>query len=80
MKQNLQQRKLELIEKIISINDVNDLPELTMPKQKSGKSWFDKLSEREQKDIKEGLKDIEEGREMNYVDARKLINKWLSKK
>jgi hypothetical protein len=65
--------KLELIEWLAKLNDIdvlNHLKEVKDSKSRN-KDWWDDLTEQQNLDIQKGLKDLEEGRVVSHDDVMK---------
>ncbi len=79
MKQNMQQRKLELIEKFIAITDSKALTELETIVLKHT-DWWDELSDPAKASIKRGENDLKNGRIKPHKEVMKKYKKWTVKK
>ena len=77
MKQNLQQRKLELIEKILSVKNINDLPDLEKAKTQKNKSGWNDFTDEDIKNLEKGIKSVAKGNFKPHREVRKLYEKWL---
>jgi len=78
---NLQSEKQSLIKWISELEDESVIQDIKILREncKNGKDWWNNLSEEEKRGIDEGLKDLEEGREVPYEVVREKYKKWLSK-
>lgn len=78
---NLQSEKQSLIKWISELEDESVIQDIKIFREncKNGKDWWIDLSEEEKRGIDEGLKDLEEGREVPYEVVREKYKKWLSK-
>ena len=65
--------KLELIEWLTRLNDIDTLKYLKIIKEaRTGrKDWWDDLTEKQRLGIQRGLKDIDEGRMVSHSDVKK---------
>jgi len=77
---NISSEKLEIIQRIIDIQD-NEL--LSLVKSiisapgKSKTDWWDQISEEEIESINRGLEDHNQGRVQSHDQIRKKYEKWL---
>ena len=74
---NIQAEKLELIQWLISVNDVSIIEKIKSFRLKSSKDWWDEISEAEKQAIEQGLKDAEEGKLIPHNEVKKKYEKWL---
>ena len=77
MTANLQQRKIELIQWLSVIDDVELIEKISDLKDKSSGDWWDEVSEAEKRSIDVGLIDANEGKLNPHIDARSVSEKWL---
>ena len=65
--------KLELIEWLTKLNDLDTLKYLKIVKdaRTGNKDWWDDLTEQQRLGIQRGLKDIDEGRIVSHSDVKK---------
>ena len=74
---NIQNKKLELIQWVSSLNDISILEKITELRKQESKDWWLSISESEKKSIDLGIADAEEGKLIVHSEARKLYEKWL---
>ncbi len=75
---NVQTEKLELIELLIGINDMNLLKNLKQfIKSKQSDNTEINISTQLRSSIKKGLQQIENKEYKNHTEVRKLYEKWL---
>jgi hypothetical protein len=74
---NLQNKKLELIQWLSTIEDSSIIEKIMDLRKKESSDWWNSISERERKSIENGLKDAESGKLSSHSNARKLYEKWL---
>jgi predicted transcriptional regulator len=70
---NLQSRKLNIIQNLLSTDDVNVIKRVE-------DAIFDEeleLSDLEKNSIKKGIKDLEEGKKTPHSEVKKKYDKWL---
>ena len=65
--------KLELIEWLTRLNDIDTLKYLKFIKEArtGSKDWWNDLTEQQRLGIQRGLKDIDEGRIVSHTDVKK---------
>jgi len=65
--------KLELIEWLTRLNDIDTLKYLKIVKEArtGNKDWWDDLTEQQRLGIQRGLNDIDEGRIVSHSDVKK---------
>ncbi|CAN1549125.1 hypothetical protein MCEGE10_02094 [Flavobacteriaceae bacterium] len=74
---NIQNKKLELIQWLSSIEDASIIEKIMELRKKENKDWWDSIPENEKKAIESGLKDADSGKLNPHSNARKLYEKWL---
>jgi hypothetical protein len=73
----LQNKKLELIQWLSTIEDTTIIEKIMDLRKKESTDWWNSISEAEKKSINKGLKDAEGGKLKSHSSARKLYEKWL---
>ncbi|MFA9214545.1 MAG: hypothetical protein ACEQSR_11970 [Candidatus Methylacidiphilales bacterium] len=58
---NIQNKKLELIQWVLSLNDISILEKITELRKQESKDWWLSISELEKKSIDKRITDAEEG-------------------
>ena len=74
---NIQNKKIELIQWVSSIEDESIIEKIVELRKKEVKDWWNSISENEKKAIENGLKDAEAGKLNPHSNAKKLYEKWL---
>jgi hypothetical protein len=69
-------KKLELVQWIIELNDSKMILDLMQMKKADQADFADTLSLRERSMIESGLKDLEEGRVVPHSEVMKRFDKW----
>lgn len=77
MELNIQDKKIELIQWLSTLEDINVIDKLIQLREKAQSDWWDEISEAEKASIIRGLKDAEEGKLLSHSDARKKYEQWL---
>jgi len=73
----LQNQKLELIQWLSSIEDLDLIQKLIDIKDQNEKDWWDQLSTEELISIEKGISDANAGKLVTHEEARKIYGKWL---
>ncbi len=74
---NIQNKKLELIQWLSTIEDSTIIEKIMDLKKKESKDWWDSISENEKEAIEQGLKEADSGKLNPHSNARKLYEKWV---
>jgi predicted transcriptional regulator len=77
VKTELQNIKIELIQWLSTLEDVDTIQQLIDIKAKENADWWDTLSDSEKKSIEQGLADAKEGKLKPHSDALDIYGKWL---
>jgi hypothetical protein len=77
IKINIQNKKLELIQWLSTIEDSTIIEKIMDLRKKESKDWWKSISESEKESIEKGLKDADSGKLNPHSNARKLYEKWL---
>jgi hypothetical protein len=74
---SIQNKKLELIQWLSTIDDVSVINKILNLKKKENKDWWNSISAEEKDSIELGLQDADSGKLNSAIKARKLYEKWL---
>ncbi len=74
---NLQNKKLELIQWLSSIEDSTVIEKIMELRKIESKAWWNSISESEKEAIESGIKDANSGKLNPHSNARKIYEKWL---
>jgi hypothetical protein len=74
---NIQNKKLELIQWLSTIEDSAIIEKIMDLRKKESKDWWNSISENEKESIEQGLKEADSGKLNPHSNARKLYEKWL---
>jgi hypothetical protein len=77
MELNLQNKKLELIQWLSSIEDSAVIEKIMELRKKESKDWWNSISESEKEAIESGIKDADASKVNPHSNARKIYEKWL---
>lgn len=74
----IQKKKLELIQWLSTIEDLNFLEKISdLISRENKKDWWDETSEAERKSIEKGIAQADEGKLNPHSKAREIYGKWL---
>jgi len=74
---DMQSEKLRLIEWLARLNDPTILQEFLALKKEKEVDWWDRISEREQSEIEEGLAQADRGEVNSHAEVMAKYKKWL---
>lgn len=73
----IQNKKIELIQWLSTLNDECILDKLMEFRKKEKIDWCKEISEEEKASIKKGIKDSNSGNLNPHSEAKKIYEKWL---
>jgi hypothetical protein len=74
---NIQERKLELIQWLSTVDDLSVIDRIADLKSEEDRKSWDEVSEGERESVLKGLQDAEAGKLHPHSTARKIYEKWL---
>lgn len=74
---NIQNKKLELIQWLSTLEDSNIIEKIMELRKRESKDWWNSISENEKQAIEKGIEDADAGKLNPHTNARKLYEKWL---
>ena len=74
---NLQNKKIELIQWLSTLNDLSIIEKLMKLRETEKKEWWDEISAAEKKSIEKGILDADNGKLNPHSTAKKIYGKWL---
>ena len=74
---NIQNKKLELIQWLSTLEDSNLIEKIKELRKRESKDWWNSISENEKQAIEKGIEDADAGKLNPHTNARKLYEKWL---
>lgn len=74
---NLQNKKIELIQWLSSINDESLIDKLMTLKKKAKADWWNEISNAEKKSLEKGIQDADNGKLTSHSNVKKVYEKWL---
>lgn len=74
---NLQNKKIELIQWLSTLNDVSLIDKLIKIRETEKTDWWNEISAAEKQSIEKGLLDADDGKLTSHSTAKKIYEKWL---
>ena len=74
---NLQNKKIELIQWLSTLDDQSLIDKLMKLRKKEKTDWWNEISTDEQKSIEKGIQDADNGRLTSHSNVKKNYEKWL---
>lgn len=74
---NIQNKKIEPIQWLTTLNDESIIEKLMKFREKEKTDWWKEASKEEKKAIEQGIKDSKSGNIKPLSEAKKLYDKWL---
>ncbi len=77
MDTNIQNKKIELIQWLTTLNDESVIEKIMKLRESEKIDWWEEISKEEIKSIEDGIKEADSGKLQSHSEARKLYEKWL---
>ncbi|MDW5289934.1 hypothetical protein [Formosa sp. PL04] len=77
MDTNLQNKKIELIQWLSTLEDQSMIDKLMKLRKKEKTDWWNTISKEEQNSIEKGIEDAEKGKLTSHSNVKKHYEKWL---
>lgn len=74
---NLQNKKIELIQWLSTLDDQSLIDKLMKLRKKEKTDWWNEISTDEQKSIEKGIQDADNGKLTSHSNIKKIYEKWL---
>ena len=74
---NLQNKKIELIQWLSTLNDVSLIDKLVKLREKEKTDWWNEISASEKESIEKGILDADNGKLTSHSAVKKIYEKWL---
>ena len=74
---NLQNKKIELIQWLSTLDDKSLIDKLMKLRKKEKTDWWNEISTDEQKSIEKGIQDADNGKLTSHSNVKKHYEKWL---
>ena len=74
---SLENKKIELIQWLSTLNDKSLIDKLMKLREKEKKDWWNKISAVEKKSIEKGIQDADNGKLTSHTSVKSIYEKWL---
>jgi hypothetical protein len=74
---NIQNKKIELIQWLSTLNDESIIEKLMKLRESEKKDWWSELPKMERQSIQKGVRDADNGKLSPHSEAKKTYEKWL---
>lgn len=74
---NLQNKKIELIQWLSTLDDKSLIDKLMKLRKKEKSDWWNEISSDEQKSIEKGIQDADNVKLTSHSNVKKIYEKWL---
>ncbi len=74
---SLENKKIELIQWLSTLNDKSLIDELMKLREKERSDWWNEISVEEKKSIEKGILDADNGKLTSYSKVKDIYEKWL---
>lgn len=74
---NIQNKKIELIQWLSTLDDISIIEKILKLRESEKKDWWDEISDAEKASIEKGIKEADQGKLNSHSQARNLYEKWL---
>jgi len=74
---NIQNKKIELIQWLSTLNDESIIEKIVKLRDSEKVDWWEELSKEEKDSISKGIKDADSGNTQPHSSVKKLYGKWL---
>lgn len=74
---DLQNKKIELIQWLSTLNDESIIEKIMKLRETEKTDWWKEISKEERKSIDKGIQDADSGNLRSHSEAKKLYEKWL---
>jgi len=74
---NLQNKKLELIQWLSTLDDKSLIDKLMKLRKNEKTDWWNEISIAEKKSIEKGIEDADNGKLTSHSNIKKVYEKWL---
>lgn len=74
---SLENKKIELIQWLSTLNDKSLIDKLMKLREKEKTDWWHEISDAEIKSIEKGIQDADNGKLTSHVNVKEIYDKWL---
>ena len=77
MDANTQNKKIELIQWLSTLNDISIIEKIMKLRESEKSDWWNEISDAEKRSIEKGIQDVKSGKVKTHTDIKKSYEKWL---
>jgi hypothetical protein len=77
MDANIQNKKIELIQWLSTLNDIAVIEKIIKLRERERSDWWNEISDAEKKSIEKGLEEVKSGNVKSHAEVKKNYEKWL---
>tara|TARA_B100001146_G_scaffold181509_1_gene163750 strand:+ start:1836 stop:2180 length:345 start_codon:yes stop_codon:yes gene_type:complete len=77
MSLSLENKKIELIQWLSTLNDTSLIDKLMKLREKEKNDWWNEISENEKISIEKGIQDADNGKLTSHSNVKEIYEKWL---
>lgn len=74
---SLENKKIELIQWLSTLNDASVIDKLMKLREKEKNDWWNEIYANEKESIEKGIQDAESGKLTSHSNVKKMYEKWL---
>jgi hypothetical protein len=74
---SLENKKIELIQWLSTLNDASMIDKLMKLREKEKNDWWDEIYASEKESIEKGIQDADSGKLTSHSNVKKMYEKWL---
>jgi hypothetical protein len=74
---NIQNKKIELIQWVSTLNDMSIIEKIIKLREQEKSDWWNEISVTEKKSLEKGIRDADAGKLNSHADVKKIYEKWL---
>ena len=77
MDSNIQNKKIELIQWLSTLNDMSIIEKIIKLREREKSDWWNEISISEKESLEKGIIDADAGNLNSHSDVKKIYEKWL---
>ena len=74
---SLENKKIELIQWLSTLNDTSLIDKLMKLREKEKNDWWNEISASEKESIEKGIQDADNGKLTSHSNVKEIYEKWL---
>lgn len=74
---SLENKKIELIQWLSTLNDTSLIDKLMKLREKEKNDWWNEISASEKESIEKGIQDADNGKLTSHLNVKGIYEKWL---